>query len=113
VLKSYLISKKDSNSSSIHYIEQSFKLGMNLIQETINLINPLKNTEYKKSLEILIDGLALHDQLSKFEKPLSKFERKIFENIWRLTDHVVSINKWWMFLKPVESLGLETVDIKK
>ena len=85
---------------------------MNLVKETIDLINPLQNTDDNKSLKIFTDGLALHNQLSNFEKPLSKFERKIFENIWRVSDHVVSIAKWWMFLKPVESLSLEVVNIK-
>lgn len=63
----------------------------------------------KEALNTLYRSLILHRKLSDFEEPLNRFERKIFDNIWRITDHIVAMAKMWIYMRPVECLGLEKI----
>lgn len=107
-LEAFFNSENSDYSKSVINIHRSFDEGIKLMQDTIEMIDPTRGGE-KKALNILFRSLMLHSELSDFEKSLNQFEQKIFENIWCITDHIVSISKFWIYMKPVECLSLEKI----
>ncbi|MFW6173356.1 MAG: hypothetical protein ACOC5T_06390 [Elusimicrobiota bacterium] len=110
-LEEFYNSEYSCESNSLSHIQQTFDEGVNLLKDTIKMINPLEKSEVKKALDILCRSLMLQKKLSDFEESINQFERKIFENIWRITDHIVSISKFWMYEKPIKCLDLEKVKL--
>jgi len=110
IVRSLRESSDLDEKKSLGNIQPTFERVTRLLHDTIELIDPSQKVE-RDAVVILFQSMLLHSELSSFEKPLNYQELRIFEELWRIVDHIASISRFWIYIQPLQCLQLEETKV--